>query len=81
MKPANHYASTVTIPDYVEIAIANLSRHDRYNLADDLMESIRDRQWSAVKPQVLPVNALKWLSAQAADTFKDLHHWLSNELI
>ena len=44
MKPANYYASAAQIPDYVEQAIAGLSRHQLYNLVDALIETISKRK-------------------------------------
>ena len=80
LKPANYYAS-VAIPDYVEHAIALLSRHDLYNFAEALIESMRDRCWSSEKELRLPENVDEWMDSQSVDTFRSLHKWLSNELI
>jgi len=81
-KPANYYASTAQIPDYVESTITSFSRHDRFNFCDALIAAIRDRRWSPDN-QTFNINYYTdtWLSNQSVDTFKSLHKWLSNELL
>ena len=82
MKPANYYLSAVHMPDYIESAIAKLSRHDRLNLLDDLVESMRDRGWTpSPRIKTILANCLDWLEAQSTSTFKDIHRWITNELI
>ena len=81
MKPANYYASATQIPDYVEQAIAGLSRHQLYNLADALIEGMRDRRWITGKSLGIIWNVDQWLHDQSVSTFKDLHKWIVMELI
>ena len=80
--PANYYASTVAIPDYVESAIAALPRHRLLDLSHDLIESIRDRQWSSRENNpTLTGKPDEWLDNQGVETFKSLLRWISMELI
>jgi hypothetical protein len=82
MKPANYYASAVQIPDYVEYAIVSLSRHERLNFVDALIRAIRDRGWTSSNQNFnIEINADQWLHDQSPLTFKDLHKWISMELI
>ena len=80
---ANQYASQgIAIPYFVEQAIATLPRHRLLDFADDLIRSIRDRQWSSRKDNpTLTGDPDEWLDNQGVETFKSLLRWISMELI
>jgi hypothetical protein len=76
-KPANYYASTVTIPDYVEQAIASLSQSDRLHLAADLLDAMRgdDAVFLA------DTNEARWLRNQGYDSLLSVLKWVTSELL
>ncbi len=86
MKPANHYASTTPIPDWIEAELLKLSKDADYicALAIDLSEALFYGAWSTkadINCYKLSDRAYEWLNSQDRDTFKVLLQWVAMELI
>ena len=77
MKPANYYASSVAIPDYVEQEITELEVEDHLHLAADLLDAMRGDD------DVFLANTTEaqWLRSQGYETLRSVLRWISNELI
>jgi len=83
MKPANYYASTVSIPGYVETDIASLDFDQVLSAIHCLTEASHDREFplDLAGFGTFANETLNWLTAQSVATYKDLLKWIASELL
>lgn len=77
IKPANYYASSVSIPPYVEQVIASLSQRDRLHLAADIISAMQgdDAVFLA------NTDIAQWLRSQGYESLLSVLKWVTSELI
>jgi hypothetical protein len=76
-RPANYYASGISIPDYVEKAILSLSLGEKLRFAQDLITAMRGDD----SVFLANTNEALWLQSQPFDSLLSVLKWVTSELL